>query len=360
MIRKSRSLVCIRSRCPNGVVILLLTLIILLLLAACANETPENTQMEISPASTPVPLQVCTSSSTINGAAAHYASANGIFDKYGLDVQLLGVDGGPDAVRALLSGQMDLCQISGPAVINANLVGADLAIIGGIINQQLYSLMVTPDIKTAADLKGKSLAVSEPGSASDSILKFGLQQLGLDPNQDVIIVSVGNRAARIAAMEAGSVAGTVVAAPESGRAKTLGFKAMLTPEDMQVPHQHTAVVVRKEYLSENPEIATNFIKAISEAIYLMKRDRQGTVELMTDVLLLDPVEDRDVIDEAYEVVILETMDERLPVNRDGVQLLIENGRQENPNALDLTVDDIVDERIIQELTESGFFDQLGK
>lgn len=307
-----------------------------------------------------IPLDVCLSSTNMNRASADYALDKGLFAKYGLDVHLVGIDGGPNATRALLSKQMDLCHISGPAVVNAALAGADLAVIGGIINRQLYSFMVTPDIETAADLKGKSLAVSEPGSASDSILRLALQSLGLEPDKDVTIVSIGGNAARLAALEARSVAGTMISVPESGRAKALGLKALLDPNDLEVPYQHTAVVLNKAFLEENRPTVTNYIKALSEATFLMKQDREGTLDLMSGILLFDPEADRDVLDEAFDVIILENMDERLPVNRAGIQWLIEAGSLENPGAIELAVDDIVDESITKSLAETGYFDQLGK
>ncbi len=346
----------------NLAAIWLLLIAVLLILSACGSELPADTQLEAvaSPTTAIVELDICLSSTNMNRAGVDYAQHKGLFAKYDLDVNLIGVEGGPDAARALLSGQVDICQIAGPAVVNADLAGAELAIIAGIINQQLYSLMVVPEIKSAEDLKGKSLAVSEPGSSSDSILRFGLESLGLDPDNDVTILSIGGNSARVAAMEAGSVVGTMVSVPESGRAKAMGFSALLDPDDMNLPHQHTAVVVRKPFLEENRETVTNFIKALSEATFLMRQDREGTLDLMSGVLLLDPEQDSAILDEAYDVIILENMNERLGINRDGVQRLIDVGRLENPNALDLSVDDIVDESILQSLEETGFFALLGK
>jgi NitT/TauT family transport system substrate-binding protein len=346
----------------NLAAILILLIAALLILSACSSEPPADTQLEAvaSPTTAAVELDVCLSSTNMNRAGVDYAQKKGLFAKHGLDVNLIGVEGGPDATRALLSGQVDICQIAGPAVVNADLAGAELAIIAGIINRQLYSLMVGPEINSAADLKGKSLAVSEPGSSSDTILRFGLESLGLDPDNDVTILSIGGNSARVAAMEAGSVVGTMVSVPQSGLAKALGFSALLDPDDMNLPHQHTAVVVRKPFLEENRETVTSFIKALSEATFLMRQDREGTLDLMSGVLLLDPEQDSAILDEAYDVIILENMDERLGINRDGVQRLIDVARLENPNALDLSVDDIVDESILNSLEEAGFYDLLGE
>lgn len=337
-----------RSSLAAGLIFLLSALSIL---SACA---------EIAPPETPVAVDVCLAATSMNNAGIHYAQEKGLFAKHGLDANVVIVEGGPDAARALLSDQVDICTIAGPAVVNADLAGADMVIIGGIINRQLYSLMVLPEIQSAADLVGTSLAVSEPGSGSDSVLRFGLESLGLDPENDVSIVSVGGTSARVAAMEAGSVAGTVVNAPQSGRAKALGFSVLLAPEDMDLPYQHNSVVVSKEFLEENRPVVVSFIKALSEATFLMKQDRQGTLDLMSGVLLLDPEQDKALLDEAYEVIVLENMDERLPVNRAGVEQQIESGRQDNPTAVELSVDDVVDESIVNALQEEGFFDQLGE
>lgn len=346
----------------NLAAILILLIAALLIISACSSLSTTESQVGavVSPEAALVALDVCAPPISMSGAGTFYAQQEGLFANNGVDVNIITVEGGSDAARVLMSKQVDICIISGPAVVNANLAGAELSIIAGVINRQVYSLMVAPEIKTAEDLKGKSLAISKPGSGSDAILRFGLDSLGLDPDNDVTILNIGGVPARVAAMEAGSVAGTVVTAPLSGLAKELGFSVLLAPEDMNLPYQHTAIVVRKPFLEENRQTVTNFVKALSEATFLMKQDRQGTVDLVTDLLLLDPEQDSAVINEAYEVIVLENMDERMWVNRDGIQRLIGEGSAENPNALDLSVDDIVDESIIQSLEETGFFALLGE
>ncbi len=303
-------------------------------------------------------IDVCISASSISRVIADYAQKRDLFAKQGLDVNLIDVAGGSSAATALLSGEVDLCQIAGPAVVNADLAGAELRIIGGIVNRSLYSLMVAPDIRSAEDLVGKKVAVSDHGTGSDAVLRFALASLGMDADEDVTIVGVGNSGQRLAALESGSIAGTVVTPPNSGRAKEMGFSILLGPDEIGMPHQHTAIVTSQALLDERRETAVGFVMALSEAIYGMQHDREGTVETIIETMLLDPEKDRAVVEDMYDEVVLHYLNQRLTPTREGVQRHIEAGRSENPNALDLAVDDIIDESILRELQESGFFAQF--
>lgn len=306
----------------------------------------------------PASIDVCVSSSNINRAVADYAQKRGLFAKQGLDVNLIDVSGGSAAATALLSGEVDFCHMAGPAVVNADLAGAELRIIGGIVNRSLYSLMVAPEIQSAANLLGKNLAVSDPGTGSDAVLRFALDSLGMDPDKDVVILSVGGSGQRLAALESGSIAGTVVTPPNSGRAKEMGFSILLGPDEINMPHQHTAIVVPQALLDERRQTAVRYVMAISEAISMMKHDREGTVETVIETLLLDPEKDAAIVEDMYDEVIVRYLDKELAPSREGVQRHIETGRRENPNALDLSVDDIVDGSILRELQDSGFFEAL--
>src|SRR5262249_3172256 len=90
----------------------------------------------------------------------------GLFEKNGLDVTLIYIDGGSKATQALLSGDVPIAQIGGAAPVVARVRGADVTMIAGLTNVLAYSLVVVPEIKKPEDLKGKKLSVSRFGSNS--------------------------------------------------------------------------------------------------------------------------------------------------------------------------------------------------
>src|ERR1043166_6953311 len=84
----------------------------------------------------------------------------GLFEKHGLDTQLIYLDGGSKAIQVLLSGEVPIVQGGGNSPVAARLRGGDVTLTAGIVNVLAYSLVVHPDIKRPEDLRGKKLAIS--------------------------------------------------------------------------------------------------------------------------------------------------------------------------------------------------------
>src|SRR5262249_55494919 len=114
----------------------------------------------------PVKLTACINLTGVGSLPLVVARDRGLFSKYGLDVTLTTIDAGIRAAAALITHSADICQLAAPAVVNAVIGGADLAIVGGLINVNPYTLMVRDSIRSAADLKGKAVGISTPGSSS--------------------------------------------------------------------------------------------------------------------------------------------------------------------------------------------------
>ncbi len=301
-------------------------------------------------------VSVCSSSISANRVFLEYALQNHLFEKHGLDVILYSVDGGSNAARGLLSGDFDLCSIAGSAVANAAVAGADLVVVSGVISRLPYVFVTLPEITKPEQLIGQPLAVSDFGSSSDTALRFALENLQLNPEEDVVILPIGGQSARMAALESGAVAGTVVSVPESSQARGLGFNIMLDLADTGQPYQHTAIATRGEVVNNRRVMLIRFIRAVTESMILMRNDRQGTIEVLADFLLLDLTKDAAFLDEAYDILVLKYYDPYPSV--EGLNFLIELAKAGNPAAESITAQDIVDESFIDELESSGFLNNL--
>ena len=113
-----------------------------------------------------------------------------LFQKYGLDGEYLALESGTPAMQALLANELQIVFTTGALAITANLQGADTTIIAGGINFIPNKLLVRPEIKTPEGLKGKRIAISRFGSASDYATQVALEKLGINP-KDVTIVQTG-------------------------------------------------------------------------------------------------------------------------------------------------------------------------
>jgi len=81
--------------------------------------------------------------------------------------------------------------VTGPPIVSAGLKGADAVMIAGGNVVSEYWLMSRPEIKTAEQLKGGSVAIATFGGQADFLSRIALQKLGLNPGKDVTIVQIG-------------------------------------------------------------------------------------------------------------------------------------------------------------------------
>lgn len=184
----------------------------------------------------------------------------GLFSKHGLDVELL-FTGGGRAVTSLLGGDTPIVIVGGPSAIAARLGGSDIIITAHIFDTILYSLMVTPEIRTMADLKGKKLGTSRFGSATDFALRYVLKLNGLDPVKDLVIFQIGGQAGTLAALKAGSIHGGVIASPATAEAKRLGMMELVNMATLGVPYPHTTITTTDRFLKGNRDVVMRFTRA---------------------------------------------------------------------------------------------------
>ena len=128
----------------------------------------------------------------------------GFFERQGLDVKIVFVEGSPRTMQTLIAGESQIVESTGPAVLNARAAGSPVVIVAGYVNVMPYYLIVDRSINSPADLKGKVGANHMPGTAADTVIRIGLKALGLDPDRDVSLRAIGNTPMRLQAMAAGA------------------------------------------------------------------------------------------------------------------------------------------------------------
>jgi NitT/TauT family transport system substrate-binding protein len=288
---------------------------------------------------------------------AFIAKETGIFAKNGLDVQLIYFGGGTTAVMALVSGETPIAQTAGPGVVNAVLGGSDAVMIAGGVTTLDYWLLSRPEIKTPAQLKGGAVAISRFGSASDFIVRYALNRLGLTPIKDVALLQIGALPDRLAAMESKRVQATVLAPPAMYMAQKRGYNLMADIAALGLAYQATGVATTRKYIREHPDMVRRYVKAQVEAVHRFKTDREVSTRVLSRYL---GVKEKDILDKTYEGAIAEN---KLPAKQyptiDGINIILEPLRTD-ARAKNLKAEDLVDMRFIKELDESGYIDKLYK
>jgi ABC-type nitrate/sulfonate/bicarbonate transport system substrate-binding protein len=161
----------------------------------------------------------------------------------------------------------------------------------------------------------------------------------------------------MAALEAGYVAGTLISVPELTLAREKGFRVLLDLSTMDRQSLHTGTVTSRAFLRGNRATVLNFMKAMSEAVFSIKRDREGTLAVLGKYMQLDGQEDAAALDETYDFLKRKLVDVPTP-SPAGIEAMLAEIARENPEAGRLTPHEIADFGVVHELENDGFFREL--
>ena len=302
----------------------------------------------------PVKLRVAYSE-VYPGATIPWTTAEaGLFAKHGLDVDLSYV-ASSQTVPAVIANEVDIALGGGYAVINSRLAGSDLQMFLGVVNFYQYELMVSPEIASPADLKGKRLGVSRFGSASDQATRVLLQQFGLVPDQDVVLIQTGSMQERVAAMQAGAVVGGVAAPPDPTRLRRLGFKSLYDMSKSGQQDLNTIAFASQAWLHAHQGAAQEFVYAMIEGIHYAKTNRAFAEQVLTKYLNMD---DQELLDDSYEMYVGANL-ERVPdPGREATRRYLEAQAATDPRAAGARLDDFFDMSFIDRVQRSALIEQL--
>jgi len=223
-------------------------------------------------------IKIGHSALEVNAMAPEFANDLGLYKKYGIEkVETFYMDGAGKAAQALVAGQMDAITTSGGPVISSLAAGAPQVMVAMHINKTTDILYGVSAVKSAADLKGKSIAISQFGGESHAVVLLALRGLGLT-DKDVTIVQIGGQSARIAALTAGSVAAAPVDEVLADEMKKQGFNALLTLSESPLQLARNGIVVMREFMEKNPNTVLALVAADLEATQRMFTDSEKAID----------------------------------------------------------------------------------
>lgn len=281
----------------------------------------------------------------------------GLFEKNGLDVTMIYVDGGSKATQALMSGDMPIAQVGGNAPVVARLRGADVTLIAGLLNVLAYSMVVAPEIKKPEDLKGKKLSVSRFGSNSDYATRKILLKWGLKPDVDVAVLQIpGGQPARMAAIQSKVVQGMVAQPPVTNLARKLNLNIIAEPEDFGGAYPTTPVASRLSYIKDKRDTVRKFTRALLEGIHLYKTNKDFSKKVIGKYV---KTSDNDALEDSYQYFSRLVPQKPYPSVEAVKEALAELG-EKDPKARAAKPEDFVDMSLIKEFDDNGFIDGLYK
>jgi NitT/TauT family transport system substrate-binding protein len=306
----------------------------------------------VSPAMAKTQLRVAYSSISGAGIVTWLAVDKGLFAKNDLDVELIYV-AGSQAMQSLLSGTTPIGIQGIEPVFRVNAHGSDTVMLLGIVTKPLFSMMVRPEIKDYRELKGKPMGITRYGSATDLLLRLTLDKWGLKPETDVPILQMGGVPPILAGMESQKIVGGPLSLPTLARAKKEGYRELADVADLIPEYQVAGVVTRRAFIKQNPDVVRGFVKAIAEGMALFRRDPESVMKVMKVRLKID---DPLVIEETQKNYPRYMPNVPYP-SRAGIAVIKAFDKNE-PAVRPLSIDNQIDNQIIRDLEQSGFFTNL--
>jgi NitT/TauT family transport system substrate-binding protein len=287
----------------------------------------------------------------------YLAQDRGFYKKHGLDVDLLFIPSTTTSVSSLVAGDVHVANASGGGVANAVVAGADIVLVACYLNSLPYELVVNESIKSAEDLKGKSIGISRIGSASDVAARALIRGLGMEPDRQVPIMQVGGPAERAAAFRTGRIVGFPSPPGIIHLTKGMPFKILISTADFQkrFDFPYICATTTKTYLSRQRETVKKVIMAHIEATHFFKTRKEESKKIVSKY---SRITNEAYLEDAYTATA--KLYDMLPVvTRAGTEVQIKEATSRKPGA-QLRIEDMVDDGIVRELEKSGFIDKTYK
>jgi NitT/TauT family transport system substrate-binding protein len=205
------------------------------------------------------------------------AKRNGFYKDEGLNVRVIVVKTGLQP-SALAAGEIDYSSVGG-AAIRAAAKGLPVKLVMGWWDRPLHILVGKPGIKDIKGLKNRRIAISSVGSTPYVMVREALRAEGMNPDQDVIFMSIGGSSARLAALQAGTVDATPLDVAFLEKVDQLGFSEILYFGDL-VNLPLGGLAVSAEKIKKNPEQIKRMIRATLKGIRFLKTNKEATLNIM--------------------------------------------------------------------------------
>ena len=303
--------------------------------------------------------RVVISHSGMNARYAHLwmAQERGFFAKYGMDTDVIFVRTGPIQVASVASGDVQIGYAPGVTVLGASAEGARLKIIAGFNNRITHDLVGRPGMKSMEDLRRKRFGVQSIGGSLWLSAMLGLEKFGLDPGRDDIkILVLGDQTVLTQALETGTIDAAPLDTVFSRRLNEKGFPILAELYGMNIPALGNVVMGTQSYLEQNPEVAEGILRGLIEslAFSLSPTNKSITLKtLMKRLKITDPLS----AEQGY-ADFAKTVDRRPYPSLDGLRNIQRLMKPRNPKLEKVKPEDVIDDRILRKLDESGFITDM--
>lgn len=282
----------------------------------------------------------------------------GLFEKYGLNVNLVVIAAGTAAIGALASGDVDILGAPGSTTMVSAARGLPLVIIG-TFGPSAWKLAANPSITSVQELRGKTVGISRPGTTIEFATRRALMKLGFTPGKDIQILATGLAESnkRIMVMLQGKIDATLVSPDNLFEAeqKNLKLSVLSDLKDLGIYTSASDLSAKRDFLKSQRQRARAFMMAYCEAIWLGKANKNVALASFRKHMREPDPRRLETLHKNYIV-------DALPLKpypmEEVIQAEMENLTATVPELRGKRAADFVDKSILTELDREGFFARL--
>jgi len=269
------------------------------------------------------------------------AQQKGFFKEEGFDTEIVQITG-PSGRSALMSGDIDYYTTIA-FIVQSAIVGLPVKVIAAYVNCPPFVLMSRPELKSAQDLKGKTMGIgAPPGSSPDVIAKLSLKHLGLNPDKDVKYVYLNSHERTYLALEQGLYAAGLIPPPFDFKGAKLGLNSLArAAEILTYPEDGLIATVKK--IKEKPDEAKRVIRAGIKANRYIRTQREGTIQF----LMAWQKVDRETATANYDSAVRSFNDDGSPPEA-GLRLIIDEAKKTAKVEREIPLTNVADLSILRE------------
>ncbi len=282
------------------------------------------------------------------------AKEAGLYQRHGLDVELIYIASGPRAIQTLVAGGIDIVAFGGAAAIDARLAGADVVYVAIPVKRLIFFTVVAPQIKVVEDLRGKVVGATRIGTLTDYFTRVYLRQSGLVPDRDVTIRGTGGLPETLAALKAGQIQAGTFGFPAVLHAQAAGFRILVDYATLGYRYPLSTVAVTQSMIRTREAAVRGFLAAYVEGIHRFRTDPAFAMNVIGKYT---QTTDRKMLEETHKVYA--PAFERAPYPEpEDLKLAIDQVSELNPRARGADPRDFVEPRFIREIEASGLIKRL--
>ena len=306
-------------------------------------------------AAAPTRLVIGYASTTPRLMPLWMARDQGFFAKYGIESEPVLLRSGATLVTGMASGDIQIGRTAGAAVLSAVAAGHDIKMLATFSSRNSYDVVVRPNIKRPEDLRGKKLAINSVGGGTWIGAMLWLETFGLDVQRDQILLqSIGDQGTQSQALESGTVDCVFVDSVYSKLLKSKGMNIIAESQEMKQPLVSQSTIMPNIFLRQHPDIAEGYVKGEVEGIAFATapKNKPAVIKMLMRRLRVDAT----TAEEGYSDM-LRGVDRKPFASLEGMRNLHRLLKPRNPKIADVKVEDVVDNRIMRKLEETGFIDK---